>query len=169
MSFWSSLLGGASPTLNTDISSAGQIAGTATSLGTKNLNTASNFWNAIVGGDATKTMQALAPEVSAAKKSAAQTNKTNAIFGTRSGGTAASTAATTDKLHSDITNLIGSLTGGAASGLANLGSSLLGQGLDAYKTQADLSQQRMQNWSDSILGKGTTTAVAAGEAYALGG
>ena len=168
MSFWTSLLGGASPTLNTDISSTGAIAGNATSIGTKDLTTGSNWMNAIVGGDATKTAQALAPQISAAKKSAQTQNKTAAMFGTRSGGTAASTASTSDKLHSDITNLIGSLTGSAASGLTNLGSSLLQTGLGAYTTQADLEKQRMQNWSDSILGKGTTTAAAAGESFALG-
>ena len=167
MSWLTSLFAGQNKDLNTDIGATGAIAGNATSIGTKDLTTGSNWMNAIVSGDATKTAQALAPQISAAKTSAANSNKTAAMFGTRSGGTAASTAATTDKLHADITNLIGSLTGGAASGLANLGSSLLGQGLDAYKTQADLSQLRMQNWSDSILGKGITSGVAFGESYGL--
>ena len=167
MSWLTSLFAGQNKDLNTDIGATGAIAGNATSIGTKDLTTGSNWMNAIVSGDATKTAQALAPQISAAKTSAANSNKTAAMFGTRSGGTAASTAATTDKLHADITNLIGSLTGSAASGLVNTGSNLLQQGLGAFTTQADLSQQRMQNWSDSILGKGITSGVAFGESYGL--
>jgi len=34
---------------------------------------------------------------------------------------------------------------------------------------ANLGQQRFQNWMDSIAGKGITTAVSAAETYALGG
>jgi hypothetical protein len=153
--------------LNSDIGAVGNIAGTATSLGTKNLNSASNWLNAITSGDASKTMQALSPITSAAKKSQQTQAKTNSIFGTRSGGTTGANIASSDKLHSDITNLIGSLTGSAVSEQANLGSSLLQTGLGAYTTQADLSQQRMQNWSDSILGKGITSGVAFGESYGL--
>jgi hypothetical protein len=163
------LFGGKDSNLNTDIGATGQLAGWATGQGEKNLTTGSNFMNSIVSGDSSKINQALAPEISAAKKSASQTTKGNTIFGTRSGGTAASNAATTDKLHSDITNLIGSLTGNAASTLMSAGSNELSQGAAAYSQNADLSAQRMKNWSDSILGRGITTGVAAAESYALGG
>jgi hypothetical protein len=122
-----------------------------------------------VSGDASKQMQTLAPQISAAKTSNAQTQKSNAEMGTRSGGTAASNNASSDKLHSDITNLVGSLTGGAASSLASLGSSEMSTGLGALGQEQGATAQRMQNWSDSILGKGITTAVSAAETYALGG
>lgn len=112
--------------------------------------------------------QALAPEIGAAKKSAQQQTKTNAEFGTRSGGTAASNAATSDKLHSDITNLIGSLTGSSASNLAGLGSNLLGTGLGALGQEQNAVQQRIDNWSKSILSKSITGAVQGAESYGLG-
>jgi len=165
VSFWSSIFGGANPTLSTNIGNFGSIGGFATGMGEKNLSTASNFWNSILSGDATKQMQALAPEVSAAKTSAAQTNKTTAEMGTRSGGTAASTAATNDKVHADITNLIGSLTNSAATGLASTGGSLLSQGMSAFGTQAELSEEQLANLKDSILGKGIAGAVNYAEAF----
>ena len=71
-------------------------------------------------------------------------------------------------MHSDITNLIGSLTGGAASSLTSSGSSLLSTGLSGYGEQAGLSQEQMQNWANSILGRGITGAVSSAESFGLG-
>ena len=122
-----------------------------------------------MSGDASKQMQTLAPEISAAKTSNQQSQKTATEMGTRSGGTAASNNASSDKLHSDITNMIGSLTGGAASSLASLGSSEMSTGLGALGQEQAATAERMKNWSDSILGRGITTAVSAAETYALGG
>lgn len=84
-------------------------SGFATNLGEKDLTASSDFMNAILSGDATKQAQVLAPEISAAKTSAAQDRKTGAEFGTRSGGTTAANNAATDKVHSDITDLLGNL------------------------------------------------------------
>lgn len=167
LSFWASLFGGSNPTLSSTIGQTGQIGGFATNLGEKNLTSSSNFWSSILSGDSSKISQTLAPEISAAKTSAQQQNKSTAEFGTRSGGTAASTAATNDAVHSSITNLIGGLTSSAASGLASTGSGLLGTGLSAYGQQADLSQQQIQNWANSILGLGVTKAAGYGEGFAL--
>lgn len=166
--FWSSLFGGANSNLSNDISSTAQTAGFATGMGEKNLTAGSNFFNSVLSGDSSKISQALAPEISAAKTRNSQTQKSNTEFGTRSGGTAASNAASSDKLHSDITNLVGNLTGSAASNLMSSGGSLLNTGLSATGMNADLSQTQMKNWEDSIFGKGITTAAAAGEAMALG-
>lgn len=166
--FWGGLLGGSNTNLNTDIGATGQAASNLTGQGQSNLNSASTFWNSIVGGDATKQTQALSPEISAAKTSAAQTSKTNAQFGTRSGGTAAFAAAKNDKVHGYIANIVGNLTGQGASELGSLGSNEVSQGLSAYGQNAQLSQERLQNWSDSILGKGITSGVAAGESAGLG-
>ena len=167
--FFSSLFGGANSDLNTDIGTTAQTAGFATGLGESNLTAGSDFNKALVSGDATKTSQVLAPVISAAKVSNAQTQKSNTEMGTRSGGTAASNNASSDKLHSDITNLTGSLTGKAADTLLSSGSTFLGQGEAANMDNANLGQQRFQNWMDSIAGKGITTAVSAAETYALGG
>jgi hypothetical protein len=168
MSFWGSLFGGASPELNTLIGQFGQTGSNAIGQGQKDTNQAGNFFSSILSGDSSKIAQSLAPAISSAKTSAQQQNKTNALFGGRSGGTAASANATNDKVHSDITNLIGSLTGSSASSLGSLGSSLLNTGLGALGQQQGAVQQRIQNWNDSILGLGTTTAAGAAEGFALG-
>jgi hypothetical protein len=168
-SFFSALFGGSSQNLNQNLGKTGQIAGFDTSLGESNATAGSDFNKAIVSGDATKTSQVLAPVISAAKTSNQQSQKTATEMGTRSGGTAASNNASSDKLHSDITNLTGSLTGKAADTLLSSGSTFLGQGEAANMDNANLGQQQYQNWMDSIAGKGITTAVSAAETYALGG
>jgi hypothetical protein len=168
MGFWDSLFGGQNTTLNSTIGQTSQVAGETTGRGEKDTAAASDWWNDIISGDATKQAQALAPETSAAKKSVQQDTKTSAEMGTRSGGTAATEAASKDKLHEYITNLLGNVTGGAVSGLATEGGDLTKTGLAATGMEADLSQQRYKNWTDSILGRATTTAVSTGEAAALG-
>lgn len=165
--FLASIFGGQSKNLNGLIDQYGQIGQSQTGQGQKNENTASSFWDAIVSGDATRQAGALAPEISSAKTSAANQNKTNAEFGTRSGGTAASTAATNDKVHSDITNLIGSLTNSSASSLANLGENQVSTGLSADQMQEKADAQRMENWSNSIMGLGLTKGAGFAEGLGL--
>jgi hypothetical protein len=166
-SFFSALFGGSSANLNQNIGKTGQVADFATSLGEGNATAGSDFMRAITSGDASKISQTLAPEISAAKTSNQQSQKTNAEMGTRSGGTAAKNAASSDKLHSDITNLTGSLTGKAADTLLSSGSTFLGQGEAANMDNAKLGQQRYENWMSSILGKSITTGVSAAETYGL--
>jgi len=166
--FFSALFGGQNKNLNTDIGATGQIAGFATGLGESNVTAGSDFMKSILSGDSSKISQALAPTISAAKTSAQQQNKTNSIFGTRSGGTAAEAASTDDRTHATITDLIGNLTGSSASNLLSSGSSLLSQGESAYGDNAKLSQQQMENWSNSILGKSITGAVSAAESAGIG-
>lgn len=168
MSFWGSLFGGQNSTLTSDMNKTGQLAGYASSVGQQNTTAGSNFFQGLLSSDATKTSQVLAPQISAAKTSLQQDQKTAAQNGTRSGGTAASNNAAKDKIHSDITNLTGSLTGGAASTLLSSGSSLLGTSLGALNQQASMSQQQMQNWQNSILGKGITGAVQGAESLGMG-
>jgi hypothetical protein len=172
MGFWGSLFGGSNPTLSSDIKQFGQIGSFATNLGESNLSKSSNYYSSLLSGDASKSAKALAPQIGAAKESAQQDTKKAAEQGTRSGGTAASTAATKDKTRGNITNLLGSLTSSAASGLASSGSSALGTGLSAYGQQVGASQQQMQNWSKSILGHGVTSGVQSleelGEQYIAG-
>jgi hypothetical protein len=95
----------------------------------------------VLSGDPTKVAGALAPQISAAKKSAQNDVATRTMFGDRTGGNTATNASTSDKVHSDITDLIGSLTGGAASGLASSGSSLLGQGMSGSSQAFDESDR----------------------------
>lgn len=166
--FWDALFAGKNDVLNTNIGQTGQVAGYGIGQGEKNLSTASDFWSKIVGGDASKQAQALASPIAAAKTSTAEDMKTRSLFSPRSGGTAASNAASSDTLHGYITKLLGDLTGGAVSGLASTGTSELGTGLEATGAQAEMSQIRLKNWEDSIFGRGLTTAAATGEAMALG-
>ncbi len=168
ISFISSLFGGASPELNTLIGQFSQVGGNQVSQGQKYSSKAGDFFSDIVSGDTGKIMQSISPAVDAAKTSTAQDQKTATMFGPRSGGTAAANAASADKTHGYIANLIGSLTGSSADKLANLGTTMTSTGLESLSQEQGAVQQRIQNWNDSIAGKGITTAVAAGEAYALG-
>jgi hypothetical protein len=138
--------------LNSLIKKYDKIGTQQTGEGQKNENTSSSFWNKILSDDSSTTSKALAPQISSAKTRANQDIKTNSLFGTRSGGTAASNASSTDKVHSDITNLIGSLTGSSASSLASLGGNQVGTGLGSLGQEQGASAERMSNWQNSILG-----------------
>jgi hypothetical protein len=168
MSFWGSLFGGQNQTLSSDMSKTGAIGDFSSDQGQKNTSAGSNFYQSLLSGDSSKVAQALAPQISAEKTSLQSDQKKNAITGTRSGGTAASNAAASDKVHSDITSLTGSLSGEAAKTLLSSGDSLLSKGLGAYQQQAGMSQQQMENWSNSILGMGVTSGVGAVESFGLG-
>lgn len=161
---------GVSKDQNTQHGALEQGSGFATNLGEGDLTASSAFMRDILSGDATKQAQALAPEISAAKTSAAQSNKTNAEFGNRAGGTNASTAATNDKVHSDITNLLGSLTGSSASGLASTGSNLLNLGIQGnqvgFNQASQLQQQKLAKFNDIIS---SSASVAEGVLGAIPG
>jgi hypothetical protein len=169
MSFWGSLFGGQNTTLNSDINQTGQLSGFASGLGQNNTTQGSNFYSSILSGDPTKIGQALAPAISAGQQGAQQQKNQTAQFGNRAGGTNASMQAIDASTRGNITNLVGGLQSGAASTLLNSGQSLLGTALGGYNQQAAMSQQQMQNWANSILGKGISGAAAAGESFALGG
>ena len=162
------MLGGSNPTLNSTIAKSGQIGDFSSGLGEKNTTQGSNFFSSLLSGDSTKTAQVLAPQISSLKTSVNQDQKTAAQNGTRSGGTAAGNAAEKDKVHADITNLTGNLTGAAASSLLNSGTSLLSAATGEYGQQADLSQKQAENWANSLFGKGITSGIAAGESAGLG-
>ena len=166
ISFFGSLFGGQDTNLSNLIGQFSQTGTQQTGQGTKNENAASGFWNSILSGNASTQAQALAPEISSLKTSAAQTNKTNAIFGNRSGGNTASAAATDDKVHGDITNLIGSLTNSSASSLASLGSNQVSQGQSSLSQEEQANQQRIANWSQSILGQ--AIGYGTGKAFSYG-
>lgn len=169
MGFWSGLFGGSNPTLNQNIGQFGQEAGFATGVGQTDVTAASKWYNDILSGDPTKQAQAIAPETAAAQTQGNQDKKTGAEFGNRGGGTAAASENIDTGTRGDLIKLLGSLTSGAASGAANLGTSEQTLGLDAQQLQDEASQQRMQNWKDSILGTDITAANDTGMALATGG
>ena len=165
MGFFGSLFGGSNPTLNSGINNVGNIAGFASGQGQGDLTSASKFWQSILSGDPSKISQSLAPEISANQKQGQEAKNQLAQFGTRSGGTASAGAGIDAAGRGNMINLIGGLQSGAASNLGSMGSSLLNTGLQGYGEQADMSQQRMQNWINSILGGVTTSAVNKGMSF----
>lgn len=161
MSFFSGLFGGSNPTLNSQLGTLGGIAGNTSSQGVSDVSSASKFFQSILSGDT----KSLAPQIGGIQKQGQQQKQTLSQFGNRSGGTNASAQTIDDKTKSSINDMIASLTGGAASSLGSLGTSLIGQGLGAYKQQADVSQTQLENWKSSILGSGITGAINYGESF----
>ena len=168
MSFFGSLFGGSNPTLNSGINNVGNLAGFASGQGQGDTSSASKFWQSILSGDPTKIGQSLAPEVSANQQQGQQAKNQLAQFGTRSGGSASAGAGIDAAGRSNMINLIGGLQSGAASSLGSMGNSLLNTGLQGYGEQADMSQQRMQNWMDSILGSGISGAISSAQGFGMG-
>jgi len=168
MSFWSSLFGGSNPTLSSDVKNFGAIGSFATNLGESNLSKASDFYSSILSGNQAKISQTLAPEVNAMQQQGQQQKEQLGQFGTRSGGTASAAAGIGASTRGNISYMVASLLGSSASNLGSLGTSSLGQGMQAYGQQANLSQQQMSNWSNSILGMGATSGAGAAESYGLG-
>ena len=89
--------------------------------GQSDITSGTNFFKSLLSGDPTQIAGVLSPAISADKVATQQDQKTTAMMGNRSGGTAAHNAAASDKVHSDITNLTGNLLGGAASSLTSAG------------------------------------------------
>jgi hypothetical protein len=169
MSFWSSILGGSNPTLNSGINQAGQMAGYGTSVGQGLTTSAGNFFQGLLGGNPAQTAKLLAPQIQTQQQQAQQQKQVNAQFGNRSGGTNASNQTIDDKTRSNISDMISKLTGQAASSAASLGTTLLDTGMQALNQKFQFSQAQMDNWSNSILGRGLTTGASAAETFALGG
>lgn len=141
-------------------------SGFATGVGESDLDASSKFMQGILSGDSSKISAVLAPQISAAKKSAEETNKTTAEMGTRSGGTGASTAATNDKVHSDITNAVAGLTGNAATSLSTTGSGLLSAGMAGdeagFAESKTMQDQNAAKWTDIIQSISKTAGTVAG-------
>ena len=168
MSFFGSLFGGQNETLDKNINQFGQDAGVAGNLGTQDATAASKFYTDVLSGDATKEGQAIAPETSAIQQRGQQQKNQVAQFGPRSGGTAATTSAIDSSGNAELIKLLGGLQTTAASGAASLGTAEQGLSLQDKQAQDQASQQRMQNWMNSILGRGITQAASAAESAGPG-
>ena len=168
MGFFSSLFTGQDKNLDTLIGQYGQVGSNLTGTGQKYTGKAGDFFSSILSGDTSKISQSLAPAIDAAKKSTSQDQKTATMFGPRSGGTAASNAASADKTHGFIADLIGNLTGSSANSLASLGTSMTSTGLGALGQEQEANKERLDNWANSIFGLGITKTAGAGISAALG-
>ena len=170
--FLSALFGGSNPTLSSGIQHFGDLGQFSSNLGMNDTNAASKYYNQLLSGSPEQISQALAPEISANQQQADQQRNTMAQFGNRSGGNTAASAALDSGSRANIINLIGSLMGGAAGNLGNLGTTNLGLGQQAYGEQANLSQQQLQNQQNSIFGQlfgGLAGATGKGIGTGLGG
>lgn len=165
MSFLGSLFGGSNPTLNKQIGDMTSLAGSATSTGLGDLNTASSYFRDILNGGG---KQVLAPQIASIQKQGGQQRSTMAQFGNRGGGTNAEAQTIGDRTAGGVNDLIANLTSSAASGVTGVGSTLLGAGIDASRAAVSFSQQQMENWMRSILGKSITNGVASAEGFATG-
>lgn len=159
MSFFGSLFGGQNTTVNSAIPQYGSISGFGVGQGENDISAASGFWNNILSGDPAKIGQVLGPQIQAIQGQGQQQKQTNAMFGNRSGGTNATNQTIGDTTRSNVNNLVGNLTGAAASNLGGMGQNLLSQGTSALGQQVNTSQTQMNNWSNSILG-GLTGGLA---------
>jgi hypothetical protein len=127
-------------------------SGFATGAGESDITSSDAFLKAILSGNNAQIMQLLAPQINGIKTSAQNQKLKNSQFGSRSGGVVASNNALDDSTRSDISGLVGNLTGTAASSLGSQGAGLLGMGMSGNETgfgEADTMQkQRSAQWND---------------------
>jgi hypothetical protein len=161
---------GPSKQQNQQFSALSGASSYATGAGQQDITAGTNFFKSLLSGDPTQIAGVLSPAISAEKTSVQQDQKTGAMMGNRSGGTAASNAAASDKVHSDITNLTGNLLGGAASSLTGAGGSLLSSGIAgtqaAYGAAQGMQAQRANMWNDIFK---SSASVAGGVISGLPG
>ncbi|HWF67293.1 MAG TPA: hypothetical protein VN670_08310 [Acidobacteriaceae bacterium] len=162
MGFMGALFGGQNQNLNQDINQTGQLSTWATGVGKGAVNSAQALYQALLGGDPSKIAKLLAPQISTMAKQGNQKIQTASQFGNRSGGTNAGNQQVTDTTRANVDNMISSLTGQAATNEGNMGNDLLNAGLFSNTINATESQMRMQNWMNSILAGGITSAVNKG-------
>lgn len=168
MSFLGSLFGGQNKTLSSDMSNVGTNAGFASTLGMNDASQASNFNSAILSGDQSKIGQVLAPQIGAIQDQKQQQVNATGEFGTRSGGNNAAMQMVNDQAHAHINDLISSLTGSAVQGQSAMGQNLLAQGTAGYNTQANMSQEQVQNYMHSIIGEGLSAGIGGVEGFGIG-
>ena len=106
----------------------------------------------VLSGDPTKIATALAPEISTGQSQVEQQRLQDANFGTRSGGTTASTEAAGAANRGNIINLEGGLQSGAASSALGAGSGLLSGASSNIGSEAQLAEERRKQVTGDIGG-----------------
>jgi hypothetical protein len=158
--FLSSIFGGQSPGLKQATNTAGSISNFANNTGEGAITDASQYYKNILSGDPSKIAESIAPEIQAGQQQTQQAKQQMAEFGTRSGGTAAASAGADAANRANIISLIGRLQQGAAQGEAGIGENQTGQGIAATGLQGQLSQQQLNDYLNSILGKTFSSAIS---------
>lgn len=169
MGFWGSLFGGSNPTVNAGIQQAGDTSTWATSKGKNLMGGAADWLSGLMSGDTAKTAKLLAPQIATQEQQAQQQKQKMAQFGNRSGGINAAAQTIDDKTRANINSMISTLTGSAVSGAGSMGQGMIDTGLKALGQQFDMSQQQMENWSNSIFGQGLTAGAGFLEKGAMTG
>ncbi len=159
---------GTNPTLNTAIGKAGDISNFGTGVGQGAITDADSYYKNILSNDPSKIAESIAPEISAGAQGTQQEKQQLAQFGTRSGGTAAASAGADAANRTNIMNLIAKLKGQAAGAETGIGENQSAIGLAGNKQQADLSQEQLQNFMNSILGTGISGGITALEGGGIG-
>lgn len=141
------------------------LSGFTSTQGQNDIALANKWIQALLGGDRSKTMELLAPQISDLKSRGQQQIQTQSQFGNRGGGTNASNQMVEDNMTSGINRMISELTSGALGEAGSLGTNLLGQAGGDYtnlfgeaKTMHD---QNAAKWGDifkSISGIASTVA-----------
>lgn len=148
----------------------GALGGYDTTGGEALTSAAEQFDLGILSGDSSKVASTLAPEISGQQQQIQQQAKSNAEFGTRSGGTAASTNAAEAQGRGNILNLEGGLQQGTAANAGSLGSNLLSQATGNINDQAGLASNWAKQEQSDVGGIAKGAAeIAAGAAGGVGG
>lgn len=161
-SFLSGIFTGSNPTLDGTIGNANDIMGFGTSVGKGDIGAASDWYKTLLGGNSAAEAKLLAPQIKTIQDQAQQKINTENQFADRSGGTNAGNQMTLDNARGNVDNMIAQLTGNAAGGLANLGTSTLGLGLDANRLAEMEAQQKLENQKNSLFGSGLYGAEGIG-------
>ena len=164
----SSIFTGSNPTLNKDQNQIGSLAVYSTGVGEKGTTGALNYDLGLLSGYPTKVAQAMAPETMEAQQQAQQNKNTVAQFGNRGGGMNAVMAGLDDATRAKLLALTGHLRQGAAANAGQLGTANLGMAAGDTMDQAKLSQQQLENFLNSILGKGISSGIGGLEKFGLG-
>src|ERR1035438_3430306 len=132
---------GPSGAQSADAGMLGNVANFGPSQGEGDIMQSQNFWSSILSGDMSKISTVLGPQMSAINKQAQQEKKTTAEFGNRGGGTNAVMANIDTSATSQIHDMIGKMTGSAATNLGSMGSSLLSTGAQAGGAEVERERE----------------------------
>jgi hypothetical protein len=159
-----------------DTSTGENLIGT----GVGDISNATNFWNSILSGDPAAISKVLSSQIGGIKSRAQEGIDTTSQFSNRGGGTNAAVQSTSDTVRGDINQMIGSLTGTAATEIGNLGTNLVsaGSNLTGQALQGDVAsfgaQTTMHNenanmWNDIFKSIASVVSPFIPGAGAIGG
>lgn len=141
----------------------GALGNQEISTGESLVNPAATYYENVLSGDPTRIAQSLSPEISAGQTQVEQQALSNANFGNRSGGTAASTQAGEAGERANIINLVGGLQSSSAGAAGSLGSSQESLGASNEQTVANLKSGRRSQVTSDIQALGGNNSQGSGE------